>query len=920
MQIISSYQLQKGLKLDPKDSLVSTLPSLIQPRQMLCYEDKDDNWRAWNIDWLEWKGIEQVRGKIQKHAKNYRLANGKIDKSDYIPADETDENKSLIDTLSKEHQITEMTELKFFPIIPNIVDLLVGEFSKRNNKVVAYAVDEFSRNEKLDKKKELINQSLIAKAQEELISNLIEAGVDPESEEFQTQASQENVMSLPHIQKYVSKDYRTTVEQWASHQIASDRLTHKMDELEVIGFRDSLITDEEFWHIRMGENNYTPELWNPLYTFYHKSPNKRFLSEGNFAGYLELLTVADVIDMYGYMMSEEELLSLEEIHPSINASFLLSGENAGHYYDPTRSVEENQRGGSLAYRQYMAWETAFGRNNSALFDAVVQGSSEPLTRDLLRVSTVYWKSQRKVYHLTKIDDLGNETSAIVSEDFIKTEEPVYDNTFYKEDSKDNLIYGEHLDPIWIPEVWGGIKIGPNITTLGYQSNPHGMQPIYLGTAGKKKPCRLPFQFKGSNSLYGTKLPVEGARFSERNSSPMGLVDRAKPFQIAYNIVNNQIQDILIDEIGTVIPLDHNSLPQRSMGEDWGKNNLAKAYVAMKDFSILPLDFSLDNMENPSRFNQMSVMDLSQTQRLLGRIQLSNYFRQEAYISLGITQERAATPTSQQTATAVEASIANSYAQTEKYFMQHSEWLMPRVYELMVNAAQYYNSKNPSLELAYRTDAGLEETFRLEGVDLLPREINVHCTTNFHARDLKQKLEQLALTNNTMGATIFDLGKVLQADTPSEIIDAMEDVKNRMNQEQEAARQHEMELQQQMLDAEAQQDMRDKEFEASESQKDRRNRLMEREIQAAGYGAMEDLNENNQSDYNDSLKIIQSQQQYQDTMSLNREKELNKLSVEREKQNLKREELKTRERIADKANATAIRNKVVGESNKSKKKK
>jgi hypothetical protein len=918
MQIISSYQLHKGVKVDPTNTLMSTIPSLIQPLQMLSYEHKDDSWRAWCMDWYEWQGIKQIRYKIEKLAKNYRLANGKIDKSDYIIAEE-DENKDLIDALSRDNEINAVTELKFFPIIPNVVDLLVGEFSKRNNKVFAYAIDDYSKSEKLDKKKELIDQTLISQAQFELSQNLLQMGADPESEEFQQQVSQESIMSLPEIERFIKKDYRTSVEQWSNHQINSDKLRYRIDELEVLGFRDSLITDTEFWHIRLGENDYTPELWNPLYTFYHKSPNKRYISESNFAGFIELLTVADVIDMYGYMMSEDEITSLEKIYPSTNAAYLLSGENSGFYYDPTKSVQENQRGGSLGYRQYMAWEKAFGTQSyNSLFDWVLgEDENSLLTRHMLRVTTCYWRSQRKVYHLTKIDELGNITDKIVSEDFVVTEKPYYDNTFYKENTKDNLLYGEHLDCIWIPEIWGGIKIGPNLTTLGFQSNPQGMQPIYLGIGSHKKPDRLPFQFRGHETLYGARLPVEGAKFSERNSMSMSLVDRMKPFQVAYNIVNNQIQDILIDEIGTVIPLDQNTLPQRSMGEDWGKNNLAKAYVAAKNFQILPMDFSLENVEGPARFNQMTVLDMSQTQRLLGRIQLSNYFRQEAYLSIGVTQERMGTVNSQQTATGTQQAVNNSYAQTEKYFTQHSDWLMPRVYELMINAAQFYNSENPSIDLSYRTEKGEEVMFHMEQTDLLPRMINVHCTTSFQARDLKQKLEQLALTNNTMGASIYDLGKVIQADTPSEIIDAMEEVKNRMMQEQEAQRQHELELEKQMLDAQAAKDQRDKDFEAVENDLDRRARIIEKQIQAGGYGAMQDTNQNQNSDYLDALKLIQSQKEYQEIMNLDRQKENNKVQIERDKMQLKREEIAARERIADKANATAIKNKVVGEKKKAK---
>ena len=128
-----------------------------------------------------------------------------------------------------------------------------------------------------------------------------------------------------------------------------------------------------------------------------------------------------------------------------------------------------------------------------------------------------------------------------------------------------------------------------------------LNPIYIGI-NETKPGRVQFQFKGENSLYGCKLPVEGRVFSDRNTRSTSLVDLMKAYQVGYNMVNNQIADILVDELGTVIMFDQNALPRHSMGEDWGKNNMAKAYVAMKDFGMLPLDTSITNTENATNFN------------------------------------------------------------------------------------------------------------------------------------------------------------------------------------------------------------------------------------------------------------------------------------------------------------------------------
>jgi hypothetical protein len=145
-------------------------------------------------------------------------------------------------------------------------------------------------------------------------------------------------------------------------------------------------------------------------------------------------------------------------------------------------------------------------------------------------------------------------------------------------------------------------------------------------------------------------------FSDRNTKSTALIDLMKPYQIGYNIVNNQIADILVDELGTIIMLDQNTLPRHSLGEDWGKGNLAKAYVAMKNFQMLPLDTSITNTENALNFNHFQKLDLSQTERLMSRIQLANYFKQQAYEVIGVNPQRMGQQLSQQTATGVEQAV------------------------------------------------------------------------------------------------------------------------------------------------------------------------------------------------------------------------------------------------------------------------
>jgi hypothetical protein len=884
MEILNAMQLKGGRKAE-----TNRLGSLNQPLQFIPKKEKDEQWGAWNMDWIEWQGLKQVRRNARRLLKNYKIAKGIIDKTDYIVEDDT-EYKDLVDVLTKED--TSALELKFYPIIPNVINTLVSEFAKRNTEVTFRATDDKSYNDLIEKKREQLEQALIFDAQQKLTINLLEAGMDPESEEFKQQMSPDSIKSLPEIQNFFDKDYRSIVEEWAEHQLKADTERFKMEELEERGFRDSLITDREFWHFKMNEDDYDVELWNPPLTFYHKAPGTRYISDGVFVGKFDMMTVADVIDAFGWVMTEEQLASLEILYPVRSAGYPLQGyQNDGSYYDATKSHAWNTNPPSLQYRQFTSmW------NNTQMGGDIVQwimSDTEDFydmgMTDMLRVTTAYWKSQRKLGHLTKIDEVGNITQDIVSEEYEVTDKPIYDTSLFKNKTKQNLFFGEHIDWIYINHVWGGLKIGPHRPGYWGQNASGGPQPIYLGI-NQNKIGPLKFQFKGENSLYGCKLPVEGAVFSDRNTRSSSLVDLMKPFQIGYNMVNNQIADILVDELGTIIMFDQNSLPRHSMGEDWGKNNLAKAYVAMKNFQMLPLDTSITNTENPIGNTHFQKLDMEQTNRLMSRIKLAEYFKMQAFETIGITPQRLGEQVEQATATGVRMSVANSYAQTETYFIQHSDYLMPRVQQMRTDLAQYYQSKNPSNRLQYLTNTEERKNFEINGIDLLSRDINVFCTTKANIRATIEQLKQLMLNNNTSGASIYDLGSIIKSDNIAEIDDIMKKSDKKIQQQKQAEMQHQQQLQDQQLQATAQEEKAKREFEASENQKDREARIVESEIKASGYGAMKDINANQQSDFIDAMDQIKSSDEYAQSMDLKRTQETNKVQMVRDKISVEREKI------------------------------
>jgi len=289
--------------------------------------------------------------------------------------------------------------------------------------------------------------------------------------------------------------------------------------------------------------------------------------------------------------------------------------------------------------------------------------------------------------------------------------------------------------------------------------------------------------------------------------------------------------------------------------------------------------------------------------------LADYFKNEAFAVIGLNQQRMGMQIAQeQTATAIEQATNASYAQTEQYFIQHSDNLMPRVHQMRTDLAQYYHSKNPSLRLQYITGADEKVNFQMNGTDLLLRDLNIFCTTKTNSRSVMEQLKQLAVTNNTMGASIYDLGNVIKSESIGELTGVLKAAEEKVNRQKQEEQQHQQELQQQQQQFEQQQLQAQQKFKAEESEKDRQARIIEAQIRGAGMGAAVDINKNQQSDYLDALKHIEDTKNFQETMNFKREQEVNKTSLTSQKHELEREKLQTQKDVASKQLQIAETNK------------
>ena len=71
MQVYNALQLKKGAKTEH-----NRLGSITQPLQFIPKKEKDDKWAAWNLDWLEWNGLKQIKRNARRrnHSQDLLLS------------------------------------------------------------------------------------------------------------------------------------------------------------------------------------------------------------------------------------------------------------------------------------------------------------------------------------------------------------------------------------------------------------------------------------------------------------------------------------------------------------------------------------------------------------------------------------------------------------------------------------------------------------------------------------------------------------------------------------------------------------------------------------------------------------------------------------------------------------------------------
>jgi hypothetical protein len=206
-----------------------------------------------------------------------------------------------------------------------------------------------------------------------------------------------------------------------------------------------------------------------------------------------------------------------------------------------------------------------------------------------------------------------------------------------------------------------------------------------------------------------------------------------------------------------------------------------------------------------------------------------------------------------------------------------------------------------------TSADEKVNFQINGTELLARDINVFATTKVNHKYIMEKIRDLAIQNNTSGATIYDLGAIMTAETLAELTTTMKGIEDKamnlkLQQQQYEQSIHDTEIQQANDRLLAQH-----QFDADQNDKDRENLIAVAEVKASSFLG-DDKNKNGQPDYMDAAKFFEDKRQKDDEMSMKHEQFQQEQGFKQQELALKQRELQTREHVADKQLQIAAVNK------------
>ena len=832
-------------------------------------EKKDESWIKNTMDYFANKAYAEYVKNRDTFVKNYDLVKGILHQEDFYQEPDV---KSFTDML--EADLALPAYVKHYSIVTTPINELIGEISKRPDTYRVKAFDDDSQSEELQFKTETLQNFIMAQAKQKIIEKITMSGQEmPEEEEIQQ-------MTIEQVKDQLDS-YTSVAEKWANHILTCQKAEFNLKEKSEDAFRDLLISAREYYHIYEDNSKlgFNIEVANPKNTWFLSTPDRKYISDPTgraqsayAAGTVQVMELSEIIESIPDITKEE----IDHLRSSLQDYGLINvrESNLGNPNAPEGIDSVNyDTYDPLVLQTRMMIESEMKENNDGLKDFLGLTNNVSSFGYKYVVVRAYWISKKKIGKLIYLDELGNEQSTLVDENYKSGTMP----------TQQSLEWG------WINQWYQGIKIGPDI-----------------------------YHIKPFNLL--NYCPIIGTVHEVKNTEARSLIDIMKPFQVIYNVCMNQLFKLLEKEVGKVqlMSLRHIPIPKDGDAQD----ALDIWEMEARNRGVVFIDDSPENLKSPSSFNQFTSLDLTRTQEIQSRYTLAQQIKAECWELIGMSKQRMGSVAASESATGVNTAVQQSYSQTEPLFVAH-EYVMGQLYQAIIDAAQYIESDKPQSTLSYITSEGLSAFIQVNGNDLKFRDLKVFPTNRPEDTQMFNELRQLAQPLMQNGGSLYDVIELYGTKSMREMKKVFKDLRDQQQAQQEQAmqqKQQQLDQQNQQAQAALQQAAQlAAEQQANENYQKELDRLSKKEIaiiSASGYGKVgtEDVNENLVPDIMEMNKLSNDQDKaakdYQtkmaDISSKNKQFDT-KMAIEQEKIKVARENMQNDLAVA-KENAKGRNNK------------
>jgi len=711
-------------------------------------EKQDESWIKNTMDYFANKAYAEYVKNRDTFVKNYDLVKGILRMEDFYQEPQV---RSFTDVLTADLALP--SYVKMYSIITTPLNELVGEISKRPDAFRVKAFDDDSKSEELEFKTGILQEFVINQAKQKIQEKAALQGEEVPDEELQQ-------MTMDEVKDELDS-YTSVAEKWANHVLTAQKAEFVLKEKSEDAFRDMLISAREFYHIYEDNSKigFNVEVANPKNTWFLTTPDRKYISDptgraqGAYAaGTVQVMELSEIIESIPDITKDEidHLRSSLQDYGLINVREsnlgnpdAIPGNDSVMYdtFDP------------LVLQTRMIIESEMKENNDGLKDFLGLTSNVSSFGYKYVVVRSYWISKKKIGKLIYLDEMGNEQSMLVDENYKSKTMP----------TEQSLEWG------WINQWYQGTKIGPDIYHI--------------------KPFKLL-----------NYCPIIGLVHEVKNTEAKSLVDLMKPFQVLYNVCMNQLYKLLEKEVGKVYLTSIRHIPIPKDGD--AQDALDIWEMEARNRGVMFIDDSPENLKSPSSFNQFRDIDLTRTQEIQSRYNLAMQLKNECWELIGMSKQRLGSISASESATGTNAAISQSYSQTEPLFVAH-EYVLGQLYQGIIDAALYTESQKPQSTISYITSSGESAFVQVNGSELKFRDLKVFLTNRPEDQKMFNEIRGLSQAVIQNGGSLYDVIELYSTSSVRQMKKVFKTLKERQQQlEDQKMQQQQQQLEQQQQQAEA----------------------------------------------------------------------------------------------------------------------